>query len=372
MASYIGNQPRTTVDVDSYNGDGVTTNFTLREIPTTASAVWVFIDGVRQSTNAYTISSNTLSFSEAPQAGTNNIQVSFIGESTLIRGLEPNSVTTSAIADGSVTSAKIADGTVIATDILDGTVDNNKLVSANITGAKLVANTITAREIEDTAVTPGDYGGSAAIPVITVDAQGRLTYAANVALDTTQPANTITSSEIVNDSILANNISDGAITNSKIADGAVTSSKIDTTSTVVMNSVTMLSSTLFLGNIVEKANIVATGMDSTVTISSNDGGVTYFTGNSTANSTVNLVGLSDISVGNVATYVMLVTNASGSAKYVTAIQIDGQTQDSSNTRWLGGRPTYGLANTEIYTFSVIKTSATPTYNVFAQVSNFRY
>ena len=200
MATYIGNQPRTTVDVDSYNGDGVTTNFTLREVPATQAAVWVFIDGVRQATNAYNILSNTLSFTEPPQIGTNNIQVLFIGETTLIRALDANSVTTLSIADNSVTSAKIAPGTVIAADILDGTVDNNKLVTANITGDKLVANTITAREIADnailqnniatgavtaskladTAVTPGTYGGTDNIPVLIVDQQGRLTSAANV------------------------------------------------------------------------------------------------------------------------------------------------------------------------------------------------
>ena len=202
MATYIGNQPRTTVDVDSYNGDGVTTNFTLREVPATQSAVWVFIDGVRQATNAYSILSNVLTFTEPPQSGTNNIQILFIGETTLIRALDANSVTTLSIADGSVTtpkladgavtSAKIAPGTVIAADILDGTIDNNKLVTANITGDKLVANTITSREIADgavqannlasTAITPGTYGGTENIPVIIVDQQGRLTSAANAAV----------------------------------------------------------------------------------------------------------------------------------------------------------------------------------------------
>jgi hypothetical protein len=202
VATYIGNQPRTTVDVDSYSGNGVTTNFTLREVPATQAAVWVFIDGVRQATNAYSIVSNTLTFTEPPQSGTNNIQILFIGETTLIRTLDANSVSTLALQDNSVTSAKIAPGTVIAADILDGTVDNNKLVTANITGDKLVANTITAREIADgailqnnitngavtaskladTTVTPGTYGGTENIPVIIVDQQGRLTSAANAAV----------------------------------------------------------------------------------------------------------------------------------------------------------------------------------------------
>jgi hypothetical protein len=60
--------------------------------------------------------------------------------------------------------------------------------------ALVIANTqitgvITAAQHANTAVTPGTYGGAAAIPVIIVDQQGRLTSAANVAVTTGSTAN---------------------------------------------------------------------------------------------------------------------------------------------------------------------------------------
>jgi hypothetical protein len=66
----------------------------------------------------------------------------------------------------------------------------NNLTPAWISQTALtIANTqitgvITAAQHANTAVTPGTYGGATAIPVITVDQQGRLTSAANVAVQT--------------------------------------------------------------------------------------------------------------------------------------------------------------------------------------------
>jgi len=44
---------------------------------------------------------------------------------------------------------------------------------------------ITSHVLSDTAVANGTYGGSSQIPVITVDKQGRLTAASNIAVDST-------------------------------------------------------------------------------------------------------------------------------------------------------------------------------------------
>ena len=61
---------------------------------------------------------------------------------------------------------------------------NNSLV-----GDVLLANNITTRELENTTVTPGVYGSGdvTQIPLITVDAQGRITNASNTAFVVPEP-----------------------------------------------------------------------------------------------------------------------------------------------------------------------------------------
>ena len=141
--SYIGNTPKTaTFAIDTFNGDGGTLNFTLREAPVSVSSILVFVGGVRQATDTYTLSGATLSFTEAPPTGTNNIQVLFLG-----LGASP-----AVPSDASVSTIKIQN------------------------------RAVTADKLANTAVSAGNYGSATQIPSITIDAQGRLTFAANVAV----------------------------------------------------------------------------------------------------------------------------------------------------------------------------------------------
>jgi hypothetical protein len=108
-------------------------------------------------------------------------------------------------------------------------------------------------------------------------------------------------------------------------------------------------------------------MSATLTVPSTDTGVIVFTANSSANATINFTGLGSLPVGNLASYVIMVPNSS-TAKYISTYQIDGA---GVTVKWAGGVPTGGTsANTDIYSFNIVKTSATPTYNVFASVQSY--
>lgn len=123
------------------------------------------------------------------------------------------------------------------------------------------------------------------------------------------------------------------------------------------------------GYFAEKANIIASGLDANNTYLLTDGVVHYHTGTSSANANVSLTGFSDIGVGNAVSMAVIITN-NVYKRYVTTVEIDGTTSGVT-TIWSGeSAPTAGSANTDIYSFSVIKTAATPTYTVFASLSSF--
>lgn len=63
-------------------------------------------------------------------------------------------------------------------------IDAGDILPNAVTTAAIADDSVTASKLADTAVTPGNYGGAEAVSTITVDAQGRVTYAANVAIDT--------------------------------------------------------------------------------------------------------------------------------------------------------------------------------------------
>ena len=61
---------------DSFSGDNSTTGFTMSKIANTGTDIQVFVDNIRQEpTIAYSTSGATLTFTEAPPTGTNNVYV---------------------------------------------------------------------------------------------------------------------------------------------------------------------------------------------------------------------------------------------------------------------------------------------------------
>ena len=185
--AYIGNVPKTAnFAIDTFNGDNSTVNFTLRDAPATTSAILVFVGGIRQQTDSYTLSERTLQFTEAPPTGTNNIQVLFLGIGT----------TTTVPADGTVTGIKIASQAVTGDKLGPGSIGGNVIIAQAITGDKIGLNAINANNIVDGAIAAAELATGA-----------------------------VTGPKIGLTAINANNIVVGSITNDRLATPGATTGK---------------------------------------------------------------------------------------------------------------------------------------------------
>ena len=105
--SYMGKEPKFgTFPVQRFSGDGSTTSFTLTEVPATNTSLLVTISGVKQQTSAYSVTDTALDFGagNAPPSGTNNIEVVYMGQRSLV----------ASIADDTITNAKINSSAAIA------------------------------------------------------------------------------------------------------------------------------------------------------------------------------------------------------------------------------------------------------------------
>ena len=142
--AYLGNNPdayQYTVEVSRFNGTGACTQFTIPQDVDDAKAIEVLVNSVQQDPdNSYTVTNGLITFSEAPSLGTNNVTV-----------LRRTGLT--------YTRTQIDSG-----DILP--------------------NAVTTAALSTTGVTAGNYGGASNVTTITVDSKGRISYAANVAIET--------------------------------------------------------------------------------------------------------------------------------------------------------------------------------------------
>jgi hypothetical protein len=124
----------------------------------------------------------------------------------------------------------------------------------------------------------------------------------------------------------------------------------------------------------ETWNVSATAATGTVNMDVNTASAWYYTSNATANWTFNFRGdgsttlASLLNTGDSITVAFAVTQGT-TAYYASAFQIDGS---SVTPKWQGGSaPTSGNASAiDLYTFTIVKTAATPTYTVFAARTKF--
>jgi hypothetical protein len=114
----------TNVNVQAFSGNGSTVAFTMSSDAGTENNTQVFVSGIYQEKDTYSLSGTTLTFSTAPPTGTSNIEV--VWSTPLAIGTPSDgTVTTAKIVDSNVTTAKIADANVTAVKLASGAAVSN-------------------------------------------------------------------------------------------------------------------------------------------------------------------------------------------------------------------------------------------------------
>jgi hypothetical protein len=155
--------------------------------------------------------------------------------------------------------------------------------------------------------------------------------------------------------------------------GPIPSVAINTAVTADLTTAQTLSRKAFVSP-EEISTISATAATGTIQYDLLTQGILYYTSAATGAFTLNLRGNSGTTfnsitaVGDVATFVFMNTNT-GTAYFTATLTIDGNAQ---TIKWQNGSaPTAGNTNSiDIYTFTVFKTAATPTYTVIGSLTKF--
>jgi hypothetical protein len=169
--AYIGNTPEigfNTLVYQKFNGTGACTQFTIAQPISDPNYLEILVNNVQQEPYAaYNVASGVITFSEAPSAGANNVQVGMKSSTIIyystINGSQiiDSTITGTKLQDSSITSDKIADGAIQGNDIAVNAISANQITVGAITGNLLSTNIINSNNIVDGAILGNDIAVNA-------------------------------------------------------------------------------------------------------------------------------------------------------------------------------------------------------------------
>lgn len=161
------------------------------------------------------------------------------------------------------------------------------------------------------------------------------------------------------------------------SDGSVNAANAETNLTFNDTTNTLkVTGTTDVQQVFEVATVNAGAPSSTTNYDLSSGSVIYYTGTSTTSWTLNFRWNSTttldsrLGVGQSITATFITTNGGASpGYYATAHQIDGT---AVTPKWQGGTAPTGasVGQSDVYSYVIIKTAATPTYTIFAAKVNW--
>ena len=224
------------LNVDNFSGDGSDTTFTLSLDPTHENNTQVYIDGVYQFKNTYSVSGTTLTFSTAPPNGS-AIEVMTHSQTTVNNAASLNATAISNLSEVTIASADhlmifdATDSTLkkgLASDLVEQL--TNEQVQ-DIIGAMVSSNTETGISVtyEDGDGTLDFVIGTGSIASSMIANNAILTQHIDdnqVTADQIAAA-TITTTQIAANTIATGNVADNAIDSTKIASNSILTRHID-------------------------------------------------------------------------------------------------------------------------------------------------
>ena len=258
--------------------------------------------------------SGVISFGTLTDSGESIAVTKFVDESDGIGSNDNDtSIPTSAAVKNYVDTNITAQDLDVAGDGGTGAVDldSQSLTIAGGTGLTSAASgqTVTLT-LDNTAVSAGSYGGATAVPVITVDAQGRITAASNTSIttsfnidadsgteDTVNGGEKLTISGTSNEieTAVTNNTITVGLVNAPTVSGNITAGNLVTAGAITDGAATLSDGTLTGGVAATFSGSVQGGTLTDGTLSASSGAITGAT-NITASGTVQYGSLSDGSI----------------------------------------------------------------------------
>ena len=217
------------LNVDNFSGDGSDTTFTLSLDPTHENNTQVYIDGVYQFKNTYSVSGTTLTFSTAPPNGS-AIEVMTHSQTTVNNAASLGATAISNLSEVTIASADH----LMIFDATDSTLKKGL--------ASDLVEQLTNEQVQDIIGAMVSSNTETGISVTYEDGDGTLDFVIGTG--------SIASSMIANNAILTQHIDDNQVTADQIADTTVTASQI---ANATITTTQIAANTIATGNIADNA-----------------------------------------------------------------------------------------------------------------------